>query len=57
MALPVALVLVPRPDARGWMLLAGAVAIRLGYKTAQAMAYSRGAFTVVYPSCAAPARW
>ena len=49
MALPVALVLVPRPDARGWMLLAGAVAIHLGYKTAQAMAYSRGAFTVVYP--------
>lgn len=30
-------------------MLAGAVVIHLVYKTAQAMAYSRGAFTVVYP--------
>ncbi len=49
MAAPVALVLVPRPEGAQWTILAGAVAIHLGYKLAQAMAYSRGAFTVVYP--------
>jgi drug/metabolite transporter (DMT)-like permease len=49
MALPVALFLVPWPEGRVWWLLAGAMVIHLGYKTAQAMAYSRGAFTVVYP--------
>lgn len=49
MALPVALFLVPWPEGNQWLLLAGAAAIHLVYKTAQAMAYSRGAFTVVYP--------
>ena len=49
MALPVALFLVPWPEGRVWALLGGAMAIHLGYKLAQAMAYSRGAFTVVYP--------
>jgi drug/metabolite transporter (DMT)-like permease len=49
MALPVALFLVPWPSAFAWGLLAGAVAIHVGYKLAQATAYSRGAFTVVYP--------
>jgi drug/metabolite transporter (DMT)-like permease len=49
MALPVALLLVPWPEGDQWLLLAGAVVIHLVYKTAQAMAYSRGAFTVVYP--------
>jgi drug/metabolite transporter (DMT)-like permease len=49
MALPVALWLVPWPEGRVWGLLLGAMAIHLGYKTAQAMAYSRGDFTVVYP--------
>lgn len=49
MALPVALFLVPWPEGRAWAILAGAVAIHLGYKLAQAMAYTRGAFTVVYP--------
>jgi drug/metabolite transporter (DMT)-like permease len=49
MALPVALYVVPWPEGRVWWLLAGAMVIHLGYKTAQAMAYSRGAFTVVYP--------
>lgn len=49
MALPVALFLVPWPEGPQWAVLAGAVVIHLVYKTAQAMAYSRGAFTVVYP--------
>jgi drug/metabolite transporter (DMT)-like permease len=49
MALPVALFVVPWPEGREWLLLVGAMVIHLGYKLAQAMAYSRGAFTVVYP--------
>ena len=49
MALPMALFLVPWPEGRVWGLLAGAMAIHLVYKIAQASAYSRGAFTVVYP--------
>lgn len=49
MAAPVALLVVPWPVGGQWAILAGAVAIHLGYKVAQAMAYSRGAFTVVYP--------
>ena len=49
MAAPVALLLVPWPEGAQWTILGGAVAIHLGYKLAQAMAYSRGAFTVVYP--------
>lgn len=49
MALPVALLLVPWPEGRAWAILLGAVVIHLGYKLAQAMAYTRGAFTVVYP--------
>jgi drug/metabolite transporter (DMT)-like permease len=49
MALPVALFLVPWPEGRVWWLLAGAIPIHVGYKLAQAMAYTRGAFTVVYP--------
>lgn len=49
MALPAAVFLVPWPVGTQWLILAGAVAIHLAYKLAQAMAYSRGAFTVVYP--------
>jgi drug/metabolite transporter (DMT)-like permease len=49
MALPVALLVVPWPEGDQWLLLAGAMVIHLVYKLAQAMAYSRGAFTVVYP--------
>jgi drug/metabolite transporter (DMT)-like permease len=49
MALPVALFLVPWPQGLEWAILVGAMVIHLGYKLAQAMAYSRGAFTVVYP--------
>ena len=48
-AAPVALLVVPWPVGGQWAILAGAMAIHLGYKLAQAMAYSRGAFTVVYP--------
>jgi drug/metabolite transporter (DMT)-like permease len=49
MALPVALFVVPWPRGSEWAILGGAVLIHLGYKLVQAMAYSRGAFTVVYP--------
>ena len=49
MALPVALFVVPWPAAHLWTILAGAWAIHTLYKTLQAMAYTRGAYTVVYP--------
>ena len=49
MALPVALLLVPWPEGRAWAILLGAMAIHFVYKLCQAMAYTRGAFTVVYP--------
>jgi drug/metabolite transporter (DMT)-like permease len=49
MALPIALVFVPLPDGRLWLILAGAMVIHLVYKYAQARAYDRGDFTVVYP--------
>lgn len=48
-ALPVAVFLVPRPDARAWAILAGAVAIHFVYKLLMALAYDRAAYTVVYP--------
>ena len=32
-----------------WPIFAGAVVIHIGYKVLQAMAYTRGAYTVVYP--------
>ena len=48
MAVPFVL-LVPWPEPHMWAIFAGAVAIHAGYKTLQAMAYSRGAYTVVYP--------
>lgn len=46
---PVALFLVPWPEGHIWLLLLGAVAIHFVYKLGQALAYSRGAYTVVYP--------
>jgi len=46
---PVALFLVPWPEGRVWLILAGAFLIHLVYKVLMAMAFSRGAFTVVYP--------
>ena len=49
MAAPFALLVVPWPEPHMWLIFAGAVLIHAGYKTLQAMAYSRGAYTVVYP--------
>jgi len=48
-AAPLALFVVPWPEPHMWPILAGAWAIHTGYKLLQAMAYSRGAYTVVYP--------
>ena len=48
-SLPVALLVVPWPEGRVWLLLLGSVAIHFVYKVLQAMTYDRGAFTVVYP--------
>ena len=48
-ALPFALFLVPWPEADVWPLFAVAWVIHVGYKLAQAAAYSAGAYTVVYP--------
>ena len=49
LSLPVALFLVPWPQGPVWLLLGGAVIIHFIYKVGVAMAFSRGAFTVVYP--------
>ena len=49
MALPVALFVTPWPEPHMWPIFAGMVAIHVGYKLLQALAYSRGAYTVVYP--------
>ena len=48
-ALPIALFLVPWPERDVWHLFAIAWAIHVGYKLAQASAYTVGAYTVVYP--------
>lgn len=48
-ALPIALFVFPLPDAQLWILLAGAWVIHVVYKYLMAMAYSRAAYTVVYP--------
>ncbi|MEQ8901466.1 MAG: EamA family transporter [Roseovarius sp.] len=49
MAAPFALLIVPWPEAHMWPIFAGAVVIHIGYKILQAMAYTKGAYTVVYP--------
>lgn len=49
MAAPFALFVVPWPEPHMWLIFAGVIPIHLGYKLFQAMAYSRGAYTVVYP--------
>lgn len=49
MALPFALFVVPWPEPQLWPILGGAFVIHLAYKTLQAQAYTKGAFTVVYP--------
>jgi drug/metabolite transporter (DMT)-like permease len=48
LALPMTL-LVPLPEGKAWLLLGGAIIIHSIYKIGMAMAYSKGAFTVVYP--------
>ncbi|WP_163849304.1 DMT family transporter [Pseudooceanicola aestuarii] len=49
LALPIALFVVPWPRGGEWLLLAGTLPIHFVYKLGQAYAYTRGAFTVVYP--------
>lgn len=46
---PIALFMVPWPQGHVWWLLAGALVIHFVYKVGMALAFSRGAFTVVYP--------
>lgn len=48
-ALPFALFVVPWPEPHMWIIFAGAFVIHCLYKYLQAMAYARGAYTVVYP--------
>lgn len=48
-AAPVALFVVPWPEPHMWAIFAGAFVIHTAYKLLQAMAYTRGAYTVVYP--------
>ena len=49
MAAPFALFVVPWPEPHMWPIFAIVFAVHVGYKVLQAMAYSRGAYTVVYP--------
>lgn len=49
MAAPVALFLVPWPEAHMWPIFAGAFVIHAFYKWAVLGAFRRGAYTVVYP--------
>lgn len=49
MAAPVALFVVPWPQGFEWLVMGGVIAIHLVYKIAMARAYSRAAYTVVYP--------
>lgn len=46
---PIALFVVPWPDAWLGLLLLGAVVIHFAYKVTMALAYERAAYTVVYP--------
>jgi drug/metabolite transporter (DMT)-like permease len=48
-ATPFALFVVPWPEPHMWMIFLGAFVIHLLYKLFQAMAYTKGAYTVVYP--------
>ena len=48
-AAPFALFVVPWPEPHMWPIFAGAFVIHAGYKIAQALTYSRGAYAVVYP--------
>lgn len=49
MAAPFALFVVPWPEPHMWVILAGAFVIHVAYKLLQAFAYTKGAYTVVYP--------
>mgnify|MGYP001826127016 CR=1 FL=1 len=49
MAAPFAFFAVPWPEPHMWLIFLGAWAIHTIYKLLQAMAYTRGAYTVVYP--------
>lgn len=49
MAAPFALFVVPWPEPHMWLIFFGAWIIHVLYKILQAMAYTRGAYTVVYP--------
>jgi drug/metabolite transporter (DMT)-like permease len=49
MATPFALFVVPWPEAHMWPIFLGAFSIHLVYKLLQAQAYTKGAYTVVYP--------
>lgn len=49
MAAPFALFVVPWPEPHMWPIFGGAMVIHIGYKISQAMTYTRGAYTVVYP--------
>jgi multidrug transporter EmrE-like cation transporter len=49
MALPFALFVVPWPEPHMWPIFAGALVIHVGYKLAQGLTYTKGAYTVVYP--------
>ncbi len=48
-AAPFALFVVPWPEPHMWAIFAGAFVIHCVYKVLQAMTYTRGAYTVVYP--------
>ena len=48
-AAPLALFVVPWPEPHMWPIFAGAFVIHSLYKILQAMTYTRGAYTVVYP--------
>ncbi|MEM7213402.1 MAG: DMT family transporter [Pseudomonadota bacterium] len=48
-SIPLALFVVPLPGPNLWILFPGVMVIHLAYKWVLAMAYSRGAFTAVYP--------
>jgi drug/metabolite transporter (DMT)-like permease len=49
MAAPFALFVVPWPETHMWPIFLGAFLIHLAYKLLQAQAYTKGAYTVVYP--------
>ncbi|MDO9524128.1 MAG: DMT family transporter [Gemmobacter sp.] len=48
-AAPFAFFVVPWPEPHMWLIFAGALVLHTSYKILQAMAYQRGAYTVVYP--------